>query len=153
MSLAMKLREDIRALAVSLSVRLAEHAPCSVVGIARGGQQLGALVAEQLKVPFYTLDLSYPGSRPWLGRLGEAFLFPIKEVLYRVSSPRLNSPSFFAEGVDGVVALVDDTASSGRTLRAAFDALGQAGISREQVVVAVVRCGPRARSLVTVALR
>ncbi|MCU0665331.1 MAG: phosphoribosyltransferase domain-containing protein [Myxococcota bacterium] len=136
-------------IARQLAQQLASFHPTLVVGIARGGARLGALVAQELEVPFRVLDVAYPASRPWLGRLGEAVLFPLKEMLYRLSCPTLHGELVpFAQ--NDFAALVDDTASSGRTLTVALHALAQVGMDRSRVVVAVGRCGQKAKVLVDV---
>ncbi|MDD5306263.1 MAG: hypothetical protein PHU25_02970 [Deltaproteobacteria bacterium] len=81
------------------------------------------------------------------GSLARALMWPVKETAYR-----LTRPSFEGRAPDLApdvrVALIDDSASSGRTLRIALEVLSGLGIPRDRVYVAVLRCGPRARALV-----
>lgn len=138
--------------AQELARQLVNHKPTVVIGISRAGARLGTQVARHLEVRFIALDIAYPASRPALGRFGEGVLFPVKELLYRWSQPRLRGPLPTVVAQDRI-ALIDDSASSGRTLRTALGALAEAGATPEQITVAVTRCGQAAQALVNVFLR
>jgi hypoxanthine phosphoribosyltransferase len=95
------------------------------------------------------LNIGYP-----LSRLPHPLLhwmaFPIKEVVYRLTRPRLvdNPTAFPVHPLTGEkILLVDDTASSGKTLKIAFDFLITSGAHAKDIRVAVGRAGQRVRSL------
>lgn len=139
----------VRQLAKKLAHMLAGFDPQLVVYIENGGSEAGLAVASELGIPSAALDLSYPASRffdrssPSLKVLSGS----VKEILYRTTRPRLNSRPFgIPVGVR--VALVDDSASTGRTVDAAMEVLTEMGVDRDMVRVAVLRCGPRARHVV-----
>ncbi|MCP4600557.1 MAG: hypothetical protein GY847_08510 [Proteobacteria bacterium] len=140
---------DVQGLAIDLACRLAPMKPDVVLYLEKGGRAVGLTVAGELKVPAIGLDISYPLSR-LLNKappVAQIAAWPVKEIIYRLASPRLNKPLAELANV-GKVALVDDSASSGRSLKVAFNALRAAGICRCDIRVAVIRCGPRARSIV-----
>lgn len=139
----------VREAARELAQKLRGFSPEIVVYVAEGGAAAGLAVAEELEIPSAALDLSYPATRffrrfpPFLA----AIAGPVKELLYRATRPKLNArPVGITAGAR--VALVDDSASTGRTLKAAAAALAEIGVKREMVSVAVLRCGKRARGLV-----
>jgi hypoxanthine phosphoribosyltransferase len=138
-------------LAAGLAPRVAVFAPTAVVFPGHGGAVAGRSLASALGVPAVMLDVRYPLTRVLasLPPVPRALLWPFKEIAYRLTGPALRDPPpGLAPG--SRVALVDDSASSGRTLRLALEILSDLGISRDRVCVAVLRCGPRARALVDV---
>jgi len=143
-------REAAQAAALELAERARAFEPDVVLSVLSGGEEVGRAIGEALGVPALGLDLRYPPSRllsraPALLRLG---LWPLKELGYRMSRPRLAAGALEALPRSGRAVLADDTASSGRTLRAAFEALAAHGLRRSDLFVAVIRCGDRARHLV-----
>ena len=145
-------REAQIAAGAALAARVAAFRPDGVIFIRDGGEIAGRAVADALSIPAFGLDLSYPWRRR-LDRLPlalRAALSPCKELAYRAARPRL-APG----ALDGLprldrAVLIDDTASTGRTLRAALGALEPRGLPRSALRVAVLRCGPGARSEVDV---
>lgn len=133
-------------LASRLARKLASFSPKRVIYIENGGRTAGEAVARALEIPASGLDIGYPMSR--FGRASTRFLLlPIKELAYRLTSPRLrHAVPPFPSGER--LALVDDSASSGKTLRAAFRVLRQMGVDNELIKVAVIRCGKKARPYV-----
>ena len=142
-------KTDVHKLACKLSRRLMPFAPELVVYIEQGGKTVGLAIARELGVPALGLDISYPLSRKMnrAPQLIQGLLWPAKELVYRLSSPRLNS-TFTGMEKGKRVALVDDSASSGRSLKAALSTLEHAGIDRSQIQVAVIRSGSRAHQFV-----
>jgi hypoxanthine phosphoribosyltransferase len=144
-------RSEAKDLAQSLAPRIAGFSPTTVVFLGQGGAAAGEALASSLGVPAAMLDVRYPLSRVLarVGPLSRAFLLPLKELAYRLTRPAHRGvlPDL---GPDPRVALIDDSASSGRTLRIALETLAGLGVPRERVCVAVLRCGPRARGLVDV---
>jgi len=143
-------REAARSAALELAERARAFSPDVVLCILSGGAEVGRAIGEALGVPVLGLDLRYAPSRllsraPALLRLG---LWPLKELGYRMSGPRLAAGALDGLPHGGRAVLADDTASSGRTLRAAFEALEPRGLPRPALFVAVIRCGNRARHLV-----
>jgi hypothetical protein len=125
--------------------------PQCVVYIRTGGRPAGTALAATLGIPCYPLDIRYPHSR-WMERcpIGlRPLLFLVKELLYRISKPVPRTESL-PTSLPVPLILVDDRCSSGKTLRCALLLLSQLGISRDQVLVAVERCGRRAKSIVDV---
>jgi hypoxanthine phosphoribosyltransferase len=117
----------------------------------RGGQIPGQALADELGLPASGLDIRYPLSRlldrspSW----ARPALFAFKELAYRATPPSADPTTADPLPPSGTrVILFDDSASSGRTIRLALEVLEQGGIPREDIVVAVLRCGPRARGLV-----
>jgi hypoxanthine phosphoribosyltransferase len=137
-----------RRLAHVLADELVSFEPEAVVYIHSGGRVPGRAIAEALDVPSSRIDIRYPATR-LIGRLPRSlrpFLFALKELLYRATRPDL--VDLVCESLPPAgsrVVLVDDSASSGKTLRAALLVLGSRGIDRDRVRVAVLRCGLRAR--------
>lgn len=137
-----------------LAERLSAFAPGAVFYVREGGAAVGRAIAGRLSVPAFGIDVRYPWRRAIDG-LPAALrpaLWPLKELAYRALDPRPGraGPDAFPPFERAV--LVDDTASSGRTLRVALEALRSRGIPREALRVAVIRCGPRARGQVDVFL-
>jgi adenine/guanine phosphoribosyltransferase-like PRPP-binding protein len=142
-------KSEQRAMARSLCTHLAPFGPRGVVYMHRGGAVPGLTVAAHMGIPAWKLDLRYPVSRALdlAPPLLRAMLWPAKEALYRIGSPTWRAPVYLPP-VGTRVALVDDSAGSGKTIAAALGALHSFGIGRESVMVAVLRCGKRARKLV-----
>ena len=128
---------------------LARQRPTAVYYVATGGRVLGCALARELSVPAVPIDICYPMSAPlrrtprWLA----ALLWPLKEIAYKISTPRCHTETVPRHG-EGPVVLVDDSASSGKTLRIALSTLGRFGIEPEHAIRVVGRCGNRARKLV-----
>lgn len=142
--------DAVRAAGLELASRARAFAPDVVLCILEGGAEVGRELGGALGVPTFGLDLSYRWSRllsraPAPLRLG---LWPLKEIAYRITRPRLGDGALdgLPQGVRAV--LVDDTASTGRTLRAALEALEPRGLPRASLFVAVIRCGDGAKPLV-----
>ena len=125
-----------------------------MIFIREGGAFLGASIAEHLVLPAFGLDLHYPLRRriDGLALPLRASLWPFKELVYRFARPRLAPESLDALPEIRRAILVDDTASTGRTIRAAVEALEVHGIPRSSIRVAVLRCGERAKREVDVFL-
>ncbi len=106
-----------------------------------------------LQIPVIGIDVRYPHSRTMdrAPRAARPFLFAAKEILYRCTLPA-PGPSPLPAHLPTPLLLVDDRASSGKTLLVALDLLAAAGILRSDVLVAVERCGRRAAHLVDVVL-
>jgi hypoxanthine phosphoribosyltransferase len=142
--------DKVRAAGLELAERARAFEPEAVISILTGGAEVGQAIADALGVPAYGLDLSYRWSRllaraPTPLRLG---LWPLKELAYRTGRPHLEDGPGDALPRLGHAVLVDDSASSGRTLRAAIEVLERRGLPRGSLFVAVVRCGKRAMHLV-----
>jgi adenine/guanine phosphoribosyltransferase-like PRPP-binding protein len=138
-------RKNIVASASRLADRLKAHGPKSVVYLETGGALVGQIVAQVLDVPLLGLDIRYPLSR--VARFPLNLLtFPFKEIVYRVTVPSIGTRRPIP--TDGPVALVDDTAGTGRSLALAKDLLVASGVERSSIRTAVVRCGRRARRVV-----
>ncbi len=137
---------EVNRLASRLAIKLAPFAPTRVIYIENGGQTVGEAIARDLCLPATGVDIGYPVSR--VGRaLPRNLLFPVKELAYRLTSPRLRQPLPPLPAGERL-ALVDDSASSGKTVQIALLALKDMGIGKESIEVAVIRCGRRARSYV-----
>lgn len=138
-------------LARELAGPLTGFEPEAVVFIRCGGEAPGLAIADELGLPARGLDVRYPLSR-LIERAPRALrpaLLAVKELAYRAAPPRAADERDCRLPVAGTrVVLVDDSASSGRTVRAALAILDAHGIPRRSVRVAVVRCGPRAQPLV-----
>lgn len=145
--------ERQREMALELIESVRDFDPDAIYYIETGGQNPALVLGEALGLEPRGIDLRYPLSRV-LERGGRALglaLFPFKEIAYRLTSPAAGAPP--VEPQPGArIALVDDSASSGRTLRAAIRELAAAGVSRDRIIVAVLRCGARARSIVDVSV-
>ncbi len=138
------LRRDVIRLARQLAMKLAERRPTMVIYLERGGRQVGRTIAQTLDIPVTGLDLRYPLSRlPFPFSL---LAFPIKEIGYRLTAPSVTGSTDAIPA--GPVALVDDSASTGRSLTRALETLTGYGVSAPNITTAVIRCGPKARSLV-----
>lgn len=138
-----------RDMTVRLARKIAPFGPSAIVYIEEGGERVGRDLARELGIPACGIDISYPMSR-MLNRKPapvRALLWPLKELVYKVGGPSANRPFGDPCGADRVV-LVDDSASSGRTIAAALRMLERAGIGRSRIKTATLRCGIRARSLV-----
>ena len=142
--------DTVRAAGLELASRARAFSPDLVLCVLEGGAEVGREVGGALGVPVFGLDLRYRWSRllsrvPAPLRLG---LWPLKEIAYRISGPRLGEGAVDALPRGGRAVLVDDSASSGRTLRAALEALEPLGLPRASLFVAVIRCGAGAKPLV-----
>jgi adenine/guanine phosphoribosyltransferase-like PRPP-binding protein len=130
-----------------LAAELRSFGPTRVVYIETGGAALGKAIAHILGIPSIGIDIRYPYSRI-SSSLIRFVLFPIKELLYRLSSPSIGISSGLCINSSERIALVDDTASSGKTLRLALDRLSSLGISRDRIRIAVLRAGFGAEAVV-----
>lgn len=142
-------RSDIIELAKILAESMGPFQPKIIVYLQHGGTLPGVTVAQALGIPSTGLDVSYPLGRA-LNRTPRAlhpFIWPLKETLYRIRKPTMRDLSI-SLGKHARIGLVDDTASTGRTLSIALDFLISNGIERQQIEVGVLRCGRRARNLV-----
>jgi hypoxanthine phosphoribosyltransferase len=140
-------REDLLRAAGRLAECLAPHRPIAVIYLERGGMLLGRTIAERLEVPALGLNICYPLSR--MERFPfSLFTLPFKEIAYRLTAPSLMPAEDLTPSLGGSVALVDDSAATGRSLELALETLQDCGVARAAVKTAVVRCGTRARSLV-----
>ena len=141
---------DIQKLARNLARKVAPFSPDLVVYLADGGQTVGCRMARILGVPARAIDMSYPFSRYYnrAPRMHKPLLWPLKELLYRFTNPRLNGLPFPKLARAKRIVLVDDSASSGKSLRLALDTLESAGVEPRLIEVAVIRAGRRAQSLV-----
>jgi len=116
-----------------------------------GGREFGCMIANSLNINATALDIRYPFSRllaktPFLLR---PLLWIFKEIVYRATIPSTK------EGCKQIlcespVILVDDSASSGKTLEMAIDKLKGYGLNRSDITVVVLRCGKSARHLVDI---
>jgi hypoxanthine phosphoribosyltransferase len=142
--------EAARAAGVELAERARTFAPEAVLCVLTGGAEVGSAIAEALGVPMYGIDLRYRWSRLAAGAPAalRPGLWPLKELAYRIGRPRVAGESIDALPRLERAVLVDDSASSGRTLRAAMEALERRGLGRGSLFVAAIRCGPRAKGLV-----
>jgi hypoxanthine phosphoribosyltransferase len=133
----------------SIAHKLESFCPDRIVYIARGGEALGKVVADELGLPLTELDLRYPVSRliSSASPLFRLVLILFKEVAYRLTVPSTGQPMAPLSAGERV-ALIDDSASSGKTLRKAISILEDAGVDKSRIRVAVIRCGKRARSIV-----
>jgi hypoxanthine phosphoribosyltransferase len=146
---------ETRRRALALAPKLAGFGATAIAFLRRGGEAPARLIAEQLDLPLFPLDVRYPLSR-LIERAPPAarpLLFLCKEAAYRLGSPVPAPGAVLAvprPGPGERLLLVDDSASSGRTLAGALRLLAGRGWTRDRVRVAVLRCGPRARALVDV---
>ena len=133
----------------TLASIVAEHQPRALYYIATGGRELGTALAQRLSVPAIPLEISYPLSGPLrrLPRWVAASLWPVKEITYKFTAPRSRC-EFSRLETNGPIVLVDDSASSGKTLSLALDELNKHEITGDRVIRVVGRCGRRARELV-----
>lgn len=142
--------DTARAAGLELAERARAFEPEAVISILTGGAEVGRAIADALGVPVYGLDLSYRWSR-LLARARAPLrmgLWPLKELAYRTGRPRLADGSIDALPRLGRAVLADDSASSGRTLRAAIEVLERRGLPRGSLFIAVIRCGRAAMRLV-----
>jgi hypoxanthine phosphoribosyltransferase len=131
-----------------LAEKLVPFGPEVVVYLGEGGVLPGKTVALALGIQAQRLAIFYPYSQHWnpAGTIAKVLSWPIKEALYHLTSPVINQP--MADFTSKRVAVVDDSASSGRTLVTVLDALDVSGVPRSQIRTAVLRCGRRARKWV-----
>ncbi len=136
-------------MAGALVAQLADFDPQAVVYIHSQGHFSGEVLARSYGADLFKLDLRYPFSRV-LASIPRPFLiplWPLKELMYKVSAPSLKGAAQLpSPGVR--ITLVDDSASSGRTIRMALSILEDNGHKRKDIRVAVLRCGGRAQELV-----
>ncbi len=140
---------EIETMAGTLVAQLADFDPQAVVYIHSAGQFFGEAIARSYSTDLFKLDLRYPFSRV-LTAIPKPLLiplWPLKELMYKISNPSFKGTAQLPN--PGVrVILVDDSASSGRTIRTALRILKDNGHKRKDIRVAVLRCGARARELV-----
>jgi hypoxanthine phosphoribosyltransferase len=141
------LRSDILCAALRLAERLAPHRPTAVIYLERGGALLGKAIAQELEVPAWGLNICYPLSRAAPFPLS-IFTLPLKEIAYRLTTPSRGPAKDAFLRFEGPVALVDDSAATGRSLKLALETLRDHGVPRNAVKTAVIRCGKSARALV-----
>lgn len=112
---------------------------------------MGEALAQRFNVPALGIDVAYPLSR--LPRIIRWIGFPMKEIAYRLTSPRLMGQPEVLDHLDtnAKLLVVDDSASSGKTLCIVRDALARRG-HRGELRVVVGRLGQRAVPLVDAAL-
>jgi hypoxanthine phosphoribosyltransferase len=138
------------AAAAALAERIAPFEPEAVICVCEGGLVFGRALAERLRVQAIELDLRYPLRRriDRFPRPVRWILGPLKEIVYRATRPvPAPGPPFALPRLRRAV-LADDSASSGRTLAAAVALLEARGLPRASLLIAVLRCGARARPLV-----
>jgi hypoxanthine phosphoribosyltransferase len=138
--------------ALELVPRLAAFDPAAIVYVASGGRLPGTVVAEALGLPLHGLDIRYPFSRlaSRVPPAVRALAWPVKEILYRLGEPRTRGDGGSLPAPGTRVILIDDSASSGKTISVAVAELARNGLERRDVLVAVLRCGRRARGVVDV---
>ena len=131
---------DLRTAAATFAESLRYFSPTRVIYIETGGTRLGKHLAAALAVPCEGLDIRYPHSRR-RSPIARSLLFPIKELLYRVQTPTVGDRQKRTGLTDDRIVLVDDSASSGRTLRLALSLLEKQGIPRRRIRTLVYRRG------------
>ncbi len=140
---------EMEAMAGTLAAQLVDFDPQAVVYIHSQGRFFGQVIARLYSADLFKLDLRYPFSRV-LASIPRPLLiplWPLKELMYKVSAPSFRGAVQLPR--PGVrITLVDDSASSGRTIRQALRILDDNGHKRKDIRVAVLRCGGRARKLV-----
>ena len=126
-----------------------EFSPNSVYYVETGGHTTAEVLGEALGIPKRGIDLRYPLSRIAGRGLSplKIILFPFKEIAYRLTNPSGGDILEIPEPGTRIL-LVDDSASSGRTLEVAIRILADCGLDRKDIFVAVLRCGARASGLV-----
>lgn len=140
---------DIIEMAGILASTLAPFFPEMIVYLEQGGTLLGTTIADLLDVPARGLNISYPlGRLNALPRALRPLAWPIKEISYRLGTPRLQGPFNDIDIPPKRVGLIDDTASSGQSIALALSVLRIHGIDRSRVRIAVLRCGKKARKFV-----
>ena len=127
------IRRALMRIAHEIVERVNDPAALYLVGIPNGGVPLARRIAANLRE---ISDLQVP-----VGVL-DTTLYRDDLVSSR-SRPRLRGTEMPSAVDDHVVILVDDVASTGRTIRAAMDALMDFGRPRAVQVVALVDRGPR----------
>jgi len=140
---------EVETMAEKLAAQLADFDPQAVVYIHSQGYFPGEVIARSYSAVLFKLDLRYPFSRVLtsIPRPLLIPLWPLKELMYKVSAPSFRGAVQLPR--PGVrVTLVDDSASSGRTIRIALRILKDNGHRRKDIRVVVLRCGGRARKLV-----
>jgi hypoxanthine phosphoribosyltransferase len=143
---------DIKLAAAHLAAKLRPFAPTRVVYIETGGAPLGKAIAANLGILATGIDIRYPYSRI-SSSLIRCALFPAKELIYRLTSPSICQSDDFHIDSSARIALVDDTASSGKTLRLALDYLESLEISPERIRTVVIRAGGKAAPIVDIVSR
>lgn len=137
---------EIYRAAEGLAEKLRDFAPARVVFIKTGGERMGKSIATALGIPVQGLDIRYPASR--VSKPLRRGLFPIKELLYKLSRPSVRSSFDLSLNNAERIVLVDDSASSGKTLRLALQYLQNLGLDRSQIRTVVYRRGPGAADVV-----
>ena len=126
--------------------RISVFDPAAAVCIEKGGHELGLQVSRALDIPLYPLEIRYSLS-PALERLPAGLrllAWPVKELAYKSGHPSLKRPLRIPANL-GRIVLLDDSASSGKTLACALRHLRAAGYERSSVCCCVLRCGVNAR--------
>lgn len=132
-----------------LKPRVLKFAPDTVVYIEEGGKTFGLAIAKELGIPAVGVDIGYPLSSSLNSkkRAVRVLAWPLKELVYKFSKPTLRKKMDDTRKL-GRVLLVDDSASSGRSIETAVAYLGSRGVDRCEITIAVFRCGSKAKSLV-----
>ena len=141
--------EKIRQHSKALAEKLKEFQPEIIVYIENGGRIVGETISKDMHLPLYSLNIRYPFSR-LMDRAPSALrplLLLSKEIFYRFSTPGLLPPKKAIISAKKIV-LVDDSASSGKTLRTAIGFLKKHQGKSCQIKTAVVRCGKNAIPIV-----
>ncbi len=128
----------------------AEFAPRSVTYLHSGGKEPGVVVSRFLELPLYRIDIRYPISRSLENASlpGKIAGMAVKELLYRTTEPEVCPGGCSLPPAGDPTLLVDDSASSGKTLKLAIRTLAENGIEPRLVKTLVVRCGKGAQSMV-----
>ncbi len=142
---------DLRRFVHRIEPDLTRFGPNRVLFLEEGGRALGEILSAVLNIPATGIDVSYPLSR-FLNNARSPIrrlAWPIKEMIYKLSNPRLVRNLDPVPGPEkSRFLLVDDSASTGRSLRVVLTGLTALGIDRENIRVIVFRCGRNASKLV-----
>ncbi|MBN2801575.1 MAG: phosphoribosyltransferase [Deltaproteobacteria bacterium] len=138
--------------------KLKEINPKGVVFIANGGRTAGVTLSKILGLPLFCVDIRYPLSRLMDRRniFIKGFLWLFKELIYRVTTPErsgdcpglLNQKEELPFKPGERVILVDDSVSSGRTIKMALVLLEEKGLLRGDIFIATQRCSRSSEELV-----
>lgn len=128
---------------------ISQRNPSCVIFLETGGETLGKQIADELQIPILGLNIRYPISRCMQKhRMWAPLLWLVKEIIYKFSHPTFVPPLSSSATYWPPVVLVDDSVSSGKTLRQALSFLNRNRIARNDVMVVTKRCGKRSRDLV-----